>query len=497
MQVSKVAQVAPSADAEPIPHTMGTLHGAGRLAARIETMPFSRWHAKVLGSIGIIHMTDAFDSLTIAFVLPVLVELWHLTPGKAGMVVSIGYLGQTIGALLFSTLAERYGRIRALRWALVVLSAFSLVSAYASSVGMFVALRFFQGIGLGGESPVSATYMNEISPARTRGRLLFILQTTFAVGNFIAALLAIKLIPTYGWQIMFFIGALPIFMAWALPRLAPESPRWLMLHQRTTEASQIVDQMAGGSASAARNATSFTVDPEPLADATLPPETKSERAPFRVLFSKSYAMRTLLVWLMSACSGLTIYGMLVWLPTLYRTVFHLPLESAMRYGVVSMVAAFVGALLGIFMIDRLGRKWTFGLAFISAALPLLYLALSVLTMSVQQVSAAEVAELTAISIAMIAIVQCGIFVYAPEMYPTQARATGAGAASAVLRLSSVIGPLIIGSLLTYTSIGMVFLYLALVALLGSVAIACFGLETKGVCLDDLATTHEKGSLRGE
>jgi len=228
------------------------------------------------------------------------------------------------------------------------------------------------------------------------------------------------------------------------------------------------------------------------APTTLPPAVVTNgRVPFGVPFPESYAMRTLVVWVTSCCSGLTIYGMLVWLPTLYRTVFQLPLDSAMRYGVVSMVAAFVGALLGVFTIDRLGRKWTFGLAFLGAALPLLYLAMSVRHVGAAEVGAAEVAALTAISIAMIAIVQCGIFVYAPEMYPTRARAraTGAGAASAVLRLSSVVGPLIIGSLLTYSSIGVVFLYLAvvaLVALVGCVVIAFFGQETKGVRLDDLA-----------
>ncbi|WP_234775555.1 MFS transporter, partial [Paraburkholderia tropica] len=116
---------------------------------------------RVLGVVGFVHMTDAFDALTIAYVLPVLIGVWHLSPSDAGLLVSGGYVGQTMGALLFSTAAELFGRLRVLRWLLVILALGSLASAYAPSYTIFVVLRFFQGIGLGGESPVLATYMNE------------------------------------------------------------------------------------------------------------------------------------------------------------------------------------------------------------------------------------------------------------------------------------------------------------------------------------------------
>ncbi|WP_310631352.1 MFS transporter [Paraburkholderia sp.] len=448
-------------------------HEAALISARIERLPFTRWHTRVLGMIGLVHMTDAFDALTIAFVMPVLMGLWHLTPTEAGLLVSSGYVGQTIGALLFSAAAERFGRLRVLRWLLVLLALGSVASAFAPGYAVFIALRFLQGIGLGGESPVSATYMNEVCPARIRGRVIFVLQSTFALGNLVAAVAALWLIPAFGWQVMFLVGGLPIVLAAILPRVAPESPRWLAINGRADEARVIVDAMER-TASGVQRLDASTLD----IAVTGTPERKES---FRALFARGLARRTLVVWLMAGCGSLTTYGILVWLPSLYRTVYHLPLEVALRYGMVSMIATLLGTFIGTFAIDWLGRRKTFAIAFLGAALPMFWLALSG-----TRVSAVEVLVLASVSVAMIAIVQCGIYVYAPEVYPTRIRATGAGAASAITRIASVIGPLVIGALLTYLRVEAVFGYFALVSLLGAMVVGVFALETRGRKLDEIA-----------
>lgn len=460
-------------DADVVSHASG-LHDAAALSARIERLPLTRWHARVLGVVGFVHMTDAFDALTIAFVMPVLIGLWHLTPADSGWLVSGGYVGQTIGALLFSAAAERFGRLRVLRWILAILALGSLASAYAPSYAVFIALRFLQGIGLGGESPVSATYMNELCPAKIRGRLIFILQSTFALGNLIASVAAMWLIPTYGWQAMFVVGALPILLAAILPRTAPESPRWLAINGRAAEAKWIVERIEQSVPAAdyarlpALNIVQTTAD--------------NRKESFGTLFKRGFATRTMVVWLMACCASLTTYGILVWLPSLYRTVYHLPLNVALRYGMVSMIATLIGTLIGIFVIDYLGRKKTFAMAFLGAAIPMLYLAFSG-----TRVAADQVLVLASISVAMIAIVQCGVYVYAPEVYPTRIRASGAGAASAITRLASVVGPVIIGALLTYLNVEAVFGYFAIVSLLGSIVVGAFALETGGRMLDEISS----------
>ena len=448
-------------------------HEAATLSARIERLPLTRWHARVLGVVGFVHITDAFDALTIAFVMPVLIGLWHLTPADAGWLVAGGYLGQTFGALLFSAAAERFGRLRVLRWILVILALGSLASAYAPSYAVFIALRFFQGIGLGGESPVSATYMNELCPAKIRGRLIFILQSMFALGNLIAAIVAVWLIPAYGWQAMFLVGALPIVVAAILPRAAPESPRWLAINGRAYEANRIVEQIE----------QSMPVEDHARLPAlnVVANEPDRKRASFRALFQRGFATRTMVVWCLACCASLTTYGILVWLPSLYKTVYHLPLNVALRYGMISMIATLIGTVIGTAVIDYLGRKKTFCIAFLGAAIPMLYLAFSG-----THATAEQVLLLASISVAMIAIVQCGVYVYAPEVYPTRIRARGAGAASAITRLSSVIGPIIIGALLTYLHVEAVFGYFAVVSLLGAIVVGAFALETGGRTLDEIS-----------
>ncbi len=448
-------------------------HDEAQISSRIECLPLTRWHTRVLGIVGLVHMTDAFDALTIAFVMPVLINLWHLTPAQAGMMVAGGYAGQTLGALSFSAAAERFGRLRVLRWLLVILALGSLASAYAPSYGIFIALRLLQGIGLGGESPVSATYMNEVCPARIRGRLIFILQSTFAVGNLVAAVAAVWLIPTYGWQAMFLLGGLPILLAAILPYTAPESPRWLAINGRVDEAKKIVERMER----AVPHAQRVALRAQPVTAA--PVYEKQGR--FSALFARGFAKRTVVVWSMACCASLMLYGILVWLPSLYRTVYHVPLQVALRYGTISMVASLAGTIAGIFVVDWLGRKKTFALAFLGAALPMVYLAWQGLT-----TSAGDVLLCASISVAMIVIVQCGIYVYAPEVYPTRIRASGAGAASAITRIASVAGPLIIGQLLTHLNVQAVFGYFAGVSLLGAFVIAAFAMETRGRTLDEIA-----------
>ena len=192
------------------------------IVARIERLPFSAWHLRTVALVGLASLFDAFDALTIAFVVPVLAGVWDISPGAIGLLISTGYVGQLIGAIALTALAERLGRLSALRLAVGILSALSIACAFASSYPILLALRFFQGIGLGGEVPIAATYINEACPARFRGRLVFLLELTFATGVMITSLMAMWLIPRFGWQSMFLVGGAPVLLAIWLGRIVPE-----------------------------------------------------------------------------------------------------------------------------------------------------------------------------------------------------------------------------------------------------------------------------------
>src|SRR6186713_2356055 len=128
-----------------------TRDDAAGLIARIENVPFSRWHTKARIVVGSATFFDAFDALSLAFALPVLINSWHITPNQTGLLISSSYAGQFIGALVFSALAERFGRIRSAAGATALMSIMSLGCVISRSFPELLAFRFVQGIGVGGE----------------------------------------------------------------------------------------------------------------------------------------------------------------------------------------------------------------------------------------------------------------------------------------------------------------------------------------------------------
>lgn len=443
----------------------------GTISARLERLPFTRWHARALGIVGAAHFFDAFDALTIAFVLPVLIEQWGLAPGAAAGIIAIGYVGQLIGAISFGRAAESFGRVRTLRWAIALLSVFTLLSGFTSGLVSFVLLRFVQGIGLGGETPVGAAYVNEICPARWRGRAVFGLQMIFAFGVMVTAIAALWIIPVLGWRAMFVIGAGPLLLALVLPRILPESPRWLAGQGRGPEAGDIVARIEHDLVSRAI----MLPDPEPVA---LP--SRTGKTSLTELFHGGYAPRTIGLWIAALCASIAGFGIVTWMPTLYRTVFHLPLDQALRYGFATTFASFLGVLIATLLIDRIGRLRLFMLGFGGGALSLLYLAASGVA-----IGAFYTMVLATIGCCFLSFLLAGLYVYSPEIYPTRIRATGTGMASAWLRFGAIAGPLLVGVILPAFGLAGVFSLFAGAAIVGAVTIRALGVETLGRSLEQI------------
>src|SRR5713101_8727678 len=206
------------------------------IVARLERLPSSWWQIKARIIVGVATFFDAFDALAIASVLPVIVPLWKLTPPQTGLMISAGFLGQLLGALLFGWIAERYGRMTAMVWSIALFAVMSLVCALAWDYDSLLVLRTIQGIGLGGEVPVAAVFISELAKAQGRGRFVLLYELVFPIGLVAASLAGLWIVPHLGWQYMFVIGALPGLLALVLRRLIPESPRWLAVRGQLAEA---------------------------------------------------------------------------------------------------------------------------------------------------------------------------------------------------------------------------------------------------------------------
>lgn len=443
------------------------------ISARMERLPFSRFHFRILSIAGACSFFDAFDSLTLSYVLPVLVGLWQLSPADIGLLISTGYVGQVLGAWGFSWWAERIGRVRAMQWTIALIAALAALCAAAWSYPILLGLRFIQGLGLGGEVPVGATYINEFTNARTRGRVVFGLQTFFAFAVAMTALIGTIVVPTLGWRWMFILGTIPALLAIPLRRLMPELPRWLAQRvslEAADKATTRIEQAVIASGVA-------TLAPLP---GNIPPIVE-KKARVAELFDPAYRWRTFSVWALCFCYASISTAMGAWLPTIYRTIYKLPLASALQYSLATASASFLGACVGIFFIDRLGRRKCFFIAFILGSLPMAYLGLTTVPSS-----AIEVMVLTSLGNFMLAWLIPGLYVYMPEIYPTRMRALGAGVGSSWFRIATIVSPTIIGFLLSTTTISAVFLFFAGVGLFGAAVVYFFVIETRGRVLEDIS-----------
>jgi putative MFS transporter len=459
---------------------------AASLVARLERVPFSRWHLRARIIMGSATFFDAFDALSLAFVLPVLVRLWGISAVEIGWLIAAGYLGQFVGALLFGGLAERYGRVPSAAGATALMSIMSLACALAGNLPTLLVLRLVQGIGVGGEMPVAAVYINELSKAKGRGRFFMLYEMIFPVGLMVTGQVGALVVPTLGWQVMFLIGAVPgLIIAGLLLRLH-ESPRWLIGRGRLAEAEAIIQ---GIEASASRDpaTTKITKNTNSKIGSPDPPDLRNlralrgsvDRTRWTELLSPIYRGRTAIVWTLWASAYFITNGLNNWMPTLYNRVYGLSLEQSLRAGTLTNVAQVVILLGCAFAIDRTGRRRWMAVCFAAGAVLLAVLG----TFASGSVTAVIV--LVTLSYGIIGSVNAVLYLYTPEIYPTRMRAIGTGSATCWLRLASAAGPLLVGYLVAEQGTGAVFLMFAAAGVIGAVA-ATRVLETRNRRLEDIA-----------
>lgn len=447
--------------------------GADRqITARIERLPFSAWHMKVGIAIGSGWFFDAFDALAIAYTLPVLIGMWKLAPGQIGLLISIPYVAQIVGSIFFGWLAEKIGRVPCTIYTLLLFSVMSLVCAFAWDFESMLVMRSIQGLGLGGEIPIMAAYISEFAGAERRGRFALTYQILFVVGLVVVAAVGVYAVPNWGWQSMFVIGAVPALLALPFRRLLPESPRWLANRGRFEEADRVLSRIED-------EISQHGARPLPPIPDDVPPIVPA-RTRVGDLFRGVYLRRTLSVWVVWFCVFFITYGLVVWVPSLYRTVYHVPVADALGYGFVTSFAGLVGAGLCVLLIDIVGRKAVMAISQLLSAIPLLVLAAQ------PQMEVANVVALVAVSFGLNNMNSIMLSMYTAELYPTELRALGCGIGNAWLRFASVVGPIMVGAILPATGLATVFAVFGVAALVGGAVAGLFAVETRGKVLEKLS-----------
>jgi MFS transporter, putative metabolite:H+ symporter len=403
--------------------TAGT---AENIVARLERLPPSPWHVRMRAIVASATFFDAFDALTIAFVAPALIGEWHLKPTEVGLPISTGFIGQAVGGVAFGWAAERFGRVRVLIWTVALISVTGLGCA-AWSFGSLLVLRVLAGLA----------QINEFANAERRGWFVLIYESIYAVGIVVVSSVAVWIVPHLGWQWMFIIGAIPALIVIPLRRSLPESPRWLASLGRIEEAHAVVSRIENEVSKDGRL---------PMPEPRTVPAVSTARGSWRDLPSGPYLRRSLRVWSVSFIANFVGFGVTLWLPSIYKTVFKLPNQEALLLSVLSNVMILLAVFSCSLVIDRAGRRPWFSFTFAMTALPLFAIYARAYTV-------VEMLLLSTVASYFFPQLQLGMTLYPAELYPTRMRALGAGTTAIWTRLGTIIGPIVIGYVLQNAGIG--------------------------------------------
>lgn len=442
------------------------------LVARLERLPVTRRLMLIRVIVGIATFFDAYTVLAIAFAMPQLVSEWKLSPTEVGLIISAGYVGQLFGAVIFGSLAEKFGRLKTLFITILLFVSMDVACLFAWSGASLMLFRFLQGLGTGGEVPVASAYINEFVGAEKRGRFFLLYEVIFPIGLMFAGMAGYFLVPIYGWKAMFVVGLVPSILTIPLRWFLPESPRWLASRGRIKEAEAVVQLLENDVTKRGGVLREPEVKPlDPRATA---------RSNWRELFQGIYRKRTFTIWGLWMCVYMVNNGLITWLPTLYKQVFHLPLQTSLAYGWFTSGVGVIASIICALMIDKVGRKPWYAAAFLLAMIPLLTLT------SLGATSAVQVLLLATAAYAILQTVSFSLYLYSSELYPTRLRAVGTGFGSAWLRAGSALGPVLVGLIVSDLGIRYVFSAFAAVAFVGGLVTLFFAIETKGRVLEELS-----------
>ncbi|USK71418.1 MFS transporter [Peribacillus asahii] len=392
---------------------------------------------KLLGIAGAAWMFDALDVGMLSFIIAALKmeEGWNLTDVQAGWIGSTQSIGMAVGALLFGAMADKVGRKNILIITLLLFSIGSGLSALVGTISLFLILRFFIGMGLGGELPVASTLVSESVAPSKRGRVVVLLESFWALGWILSALISYFIIPTYGWRIALILSALPAFYAVYLRFSLPDSPKYEELK---------------------------------------PKEKQSMLQNMKKVWAKEYSKQTLILWVLWFCVVFSYYGMFLWLPSV-MLMKGFSLIKSFEYVLIMTLAQLPGYFTAAWFIEKMGRKFVLITYLIGTAVSAYFF------------GTAEELPLLITSGILLSFFNLGawgaLYAYTPEQYPTVIRGTGAGMAAAIGRIGGILGPLLVGYLVAAnTSISAIFTIFTVAILIGAIAVA-FGKETKNTVLE--------------
>lgn len=397
------------------------------IAQKLDDSKLTKQHIIILVMCTLCMIIDGFDVQAISFVAPTLMNEWQLDKQAFGPVFGAGLLGMAVGALTLAPLADKFGRKPILMVSMVILSISMFATIYAQSVQYLIAVRFIAGLSLGAIVPNSVALAGEFSPLKNRVTVMMVISSGFILGGVVGGAVASYLIPNFGWEMVFIVGAIaPLLMLILMALKLPESLLFLAVQHKKPELIVTWLQRLGIEYTAAEH--------------DLPqPEESIVKARVRQLFQSGLGMGTCLLWVILFMNLLATFFLANWLPILIAQAGY-----GGKYAVWAGAIFWFGGLIGNLVLGRFIDRYGFGISlFITFIFAMLFI--SSIGMTLANLS------LTLFLIACTGFcilgAQTALNALAAVYYPTEFRSTGAGWALGIGRLGSIFGPVIGGVLM--------------------------------------------------
>ncbi|CAK8574559.1 unnamed protein product [Lathyrus sativus] len=472
------------------------------------TLGFGKFQLLVLVYAGIGWISEAMEMMLLSFVGPAVQSAWHLSSHQESFITSVVFAGMLIGAYSWGIVSDQHGRRKGFLITAIVTSTSGFLSAFSPNYFSLLLFRSLVGLGLGG-GPVLSSWFLEFVPAPNRGTWMVIFSAFWTIGTIFEASLAWIVMPRLGWRWLLALSSLPTSLLLLFYKMTPESPRYLCLKGRTTEAINVLETIARLNGTKLPSGTLISDNQIELQKIDNPSEETVLLSPrkndevetpkgmgsnfggissLKVLLSPNLARSTLLLWAVFFGNAFSYYGLVLLTSELNARSKCIPnkLQTEKSQDIsykgvfIASFAELPGLLLSAVAVDKLGRKLSMSIMFFMCCiflLPLTFYLPEYLTTSL--LFGARICITVTFTV---------VYIYAPEIYPTSVRTTGVGVASSVGRIGGMLCPLVAVGLVHGCHQTIAVLLFEIVALVSGICVMFFPFETMGQELQDTVSS---------
>ena len=432
--------------------------------AFLDNAPLKKFHYRLILLSSFAYGLTGMNVMLIAPLATSIAKEWNLGVNDVGYMLSVGYLGMFIGALVFGRLTDVIGRKKVLIIVLFLEAVFTALCGLSPNFYALYILRFIAGLGLGGALPIPGVYVSEYTPIKHRGLFLGLVETSWVYGALLSLLIPYFMLPIFGWRITFFAALLPLPLIPLTIIFLPESIRYLVENGKFKEAQEVLAKAIESSEKIEFETESF--------------KAGTRRHSMKDLISSQYIKRTVLLFILWGSLVYTYHGIFLWLPTIYAREFNLKDVTSIWWTLIVTLFQIPGYYSASFLLDKIGRR------------KVLVTYLFVAGVSSAVLSLTVSLEWVLLWSAMISFFNLGawsgLYAYTPELYPTEIRGTGSGAAASVGRLIGILAPSLTAYLFSISGLFGPFAAFSIVHLIASFSVLIFSIETMRKSLEEIS-----------